>query len=223
LLIGAVVAHIGLVAGCYQPALRDCTITCTGDGQCASGQVCVDGFCAGTNVVRCTEEGQPVIVDAAAVTSDAEEPPADADPNVLCNQGCTKGTCIDGVCTIDCSQAGACQTDVVCPLNLPCHVICGDGACHGKVNCTGAESCRVDCTGELACDDDIQCPSGRDCDVVCSGTGSCKHRTKCSNSCSCDVTCSGTGSCPEASECPEMSCRIGNGCTSQLAGCNTCE
>jgi hypothetical protein len=223
-LIGVVVAHIVLAAGCYDPSLRDCTITCSGSGHCTGDQQCVDGFCAGPNVARCLEQGEAVTVDAAMVTTDAD-PPVDAENamQTLCLQGCTKGTCIDGVCTIDCSQTGSCGSDVACPLNLPCHVICGDGACHGKILCSGALSCQVDCTGAFSCDDEIQCPGGRDCDVVCSGASSCKHRTKCSNSCSCDVSCTGTGSCAEASECPATSCRIGNGCTSQLAGCDTCQ
>lgn len=217
-----VVVHIGLAAGCYEPALTDCMIRCEGPAQCVADQVCLDGFCAAPVVARCTDQGQPVIVDAAAATSDAMPPP-DGDPNALCIQGCSKGTCIDGVCTIDCSEPGTCLTDVVCPMNLPCHVICGDGSCNGKVNCAGAASCAIDCIGDYACDDDISCPSGRPCDVTCSGANSCKHRTKCSNSCSCNVACTGLGSCAEASECPSMTCRIGNGCTSQLAGCNTCE
>jgi hypothetical protein len=36
------------------------------------------------------------------------------------------------------------------------------------------------------------------------------------------VSCTGTGSCAEPSECPEATCRIGNGCTSLLAGCDSC-
>jgi hypothetical protein len=32
-------------AGCYDPALRDCTITCGGSGDCADGQTCAGGYC----------------------------------------------------------------------------------------------------------------------------------------------------------------------------------
>jgi hypothetical protein len=40
-----------VLAGCYDPALRDCKVTCHGAGECASGQVCGnDGFCASPEV-----------------------------------------------------------------------------------------------------------------------------------------------------------------------------
>ncbi|HTJ44541.1 MAG TPA: hypothetical protein VL463_20695 [Kofleriaceae bacterium] len=40
-----------LLAGCYDPRLKDCTVTCHGAGDCASGQVCGnDGFCAAPGV-----------------------------------------------------------------------------------------------------------------------------------------------------------------------------
>jgi hypothetical protein len=217
--VGAVVAHMG--AGCYQPTLRDCTIRCNKPSECLGDQVCLDqGYCAAPNVLRCTDKGEPVIVDASAVTGDAAPDPRDAFE--ICLQGCTRGTCIAGVCTIDCSASGSCSNDVACPANLPCRVICGDLACNSKILCSQAASCTVDCIGTDACHDEIQCPADRPCTVTCSGVDSCEKRTKCSGSCSCDVTCSGAGSCREASECPSSSCRIGNGCTSQLAGCNTC-
>lgn len=206
LVIGMVVAHIG--TGCYQPALRDCAVTCTGVDGCAGNQVCLDGLCAAPNVARCTNDGQPVIIDASPDSS----PMPDAFD--ICTQGCSMGTCIGGVCTIDCSADGACPNDVACPANLPCHVICGDDACGHKVNCTMAASCRVDCNGADSCHDEIQCPNNRECDVSCSGASSCKRRTKCGMSCACDVTCSGVGSCAEASECPASECRVGNGCSS---------
>jgi hypothetical protein len=212
----ALVAHMG----CYDPSLKNCTIECTSAGDCLGDQVCTsDGYCAATNVLRCDGSGQAITVDAAPP---ADGTPIEPDARDLCSQGCPNGTCIAGVCTIDCSQAGSCENDVVCPANLPCHVICGDSSCGHHVNCTMASSCDVECTGEDACNDEIQCPAGRACDVTCSGDGSCKRRTKCDNSCSCDVTCSGVGSCAEASECPDDVCRVGNACSSLPPGCDTC-
>lgn len=219
LLLGLVVAHIGL-AGCYQPALRDCTVQCSEPDQCANDQVCLpDGLCAAANVLRC-DRGEPVITDASMVAGDT----AMADAFDVCTQGCSDGTCIGGVCTIDCSSTGSCQNDIKCPANLPCHVICGDTACGNKIDCTMAASCTVDCVGANACDDEVQCPSNRTCDVTCSGAGACKKRVKCSSSCACNITCSGLGSCIEASECPDSDCRVGNGCTSHDDDdkCDTC-
>ena len=47
----ALAAAVALAAGCYDPALRDCTVTCAGAGDCASGQVCgADHFCAAPSV-----------------------------------------------------------------------------------------------------------------------------------------------------------------------------
>jgi hypothetical protein len=213
LVIGMVVAHIG----CYQPTLRDCTIRCHSPGDCAGDQICLaEGYCAGRNVARCTEDGEPVIIDAAP-----DAPVSTVDARDLCSQGCPNGTCIDGVCTIDCSLPNVCSTDVVCPANLPCHVICGDSSCDHKVNCTLALSCTVDCIGTGACGDEIQC-SSHECNVTCSGPSSCKRRTRCAGSCACDVSCTGTDSCVEASECPSSTCRVGNGCSSIPTGCDDC-
>jgi hypothetical protein len=42
---------IAILSGCYAPDLRDCTVTCSGATDCASGQVCgSDGYCAAEGV-----------------------------------------------------------------------------------------------------------------------------------------------------------------------------
>ncbi len=42
---------IAMLAGCYDPGAVNCTISCEGNGECASGQVCGgDGFCAAPDV-----------------------------------------------------------------------------------------------------------------------------------------------------------------------------
>jgi hypothetical protein len=220
LLVSVVLAH--LAAGCYRPTLRDCTVSCASEADCAGGQQCAGGWCVGTGVDAC-DPGEVLPDGSMATDRDAGADSMLApDARDVCSQGCTAGTCIGGVCTIDCSVPGACPNDVICPINLPCHVICGDSSCGHKVNCTMALGCTVDCIGDLSCADEIQCPSDDTCDVTCSGAGSCKRRTKCANSCACDVTCSGAGSCAEASECPATLCRVGNACSSQPVGCNSC-
>jgi hypothetical protein len=210
------------LAACYDPATRDCTVRCSAPTECASGQHCVGGWCAAASVNSCARppdmspDPNPTDPDAASV----QNPPPDAID--ICEQGCSKGTCINGVCTIDCSAPGSCLTDVICPINLPCHVICGDGSCTHHVNCGMSLACTVECTGDNACGDQIQC-STYPCNVTCTGAGACKRKIACPMSCSCDVTCSGIGSCAEISDCPlDTQCRVGNGCTSQVGGCNTC-
>jgi hypothetical protein len=195
---------------CYHPDVRDCTVQCTAATDCTSGQMCRQGLCAKPEVT-CDGEDAELAPDAPAVTADAREP---------CAHGCTNGTCIDGVCVIDCSDPWSCPHDVRCPANLPCRVVCGYHACGDKIICGLARRCDVQCLGDYSCADEIQCTTS--CDVDCIGTLSCKRRTKCNNACSCDVSCIGVGSCAEASECPEPLCRIGNGCTDVLPGCNTC-
>jgi hypothetical protein len=219
-------AHL-VAAGCYRPTLRDCTVQCAAETDCAGDQHCAAGWCVGAGIETCDSIGGVVTPDGSvAVTTDAGPGQPDAavppDARDICTQGCSMGTCVGGVCTIDCSTPGACPNDVVCPVNLPCHVICGDGSCGHKVNCTMSLECTVDCIGDMACKDEIQC-SHSACEVTCSGTGSCKRRTKCANACACDVTCSGAGSCAEASECPAALCRVGNACSSQPVGCDTCQ
>ena len=44
-------ALVGSLAGCYDPQLEDCTLTCVAGDACADGQVCgADGFCARPSV-----------------------------------------------------------------------------------------------------------------------------------------------------------------------------
>ena len=220
LLAGAVIAHL---AGCYHPNTIDCTVECSAATECTGGQQCHNGWCVSPNV-ECDSGGNPVMIDAAVDGAITQTPDADTTAQQLCAQGCSKGTCdAAGVCVIDCSGHEKCtNTDVQCPANLPCRVLCGAGSCTHKVICTMSSSCDVQCTGDMSCQDEIQCPKNAECDVMCSGTSSCKRRTKCADSCACDVSCTGPLSCMEASECPAMSCRVGNGCSSIPTGCETC-
>ena len=210
--------------GCYDPSVRDCSVTCRSAKECAGGQTCsADGYCVSpTYRGRCERLAQDA---SGSGKQDAHVVDGGDDPAVaLCQQGCTTGTCdAQGVCVIDCSAMGACSaTDVVCPANLPCRVVCGDHACAHHMQCGMATSCEVQCNGAYACGDVIQCPVGR-CSVTCAGDFSCHKNTKCSTSCACDVTCSGSGACGALSECPMMqACVLGRGCSSALAGCDSC-
>jgi len=57
---------LAILSGCYAPDLRDCTVTCGGATECASGQVCgADGFCAAPGVAgTCGAGGVDASVDA---------------------------------------------------------------------------------------------------------------------------------------------------------------
>jgi len=205
------VLGVVLVGGCYNPALRNCTVQCSGPGDCGNGQVCgSDGWCAAADVAgRC---------DPLAAAADAQSAPIDADS--ACLTACTNGTCQRGVCVIDCSVSGSCLTDVLCPAGVPCRVVCGDHACQHRVDCRMASLCVIECSGIGSCADEVRCGT-QHCWISCSGSGSCKH-IRCGDACACDATCSGANACIEASECPQGgACRLGEGCTSS-GSCNTC-
>lgn len=67
-LLAATVAAL-VLASCYAPAVRDCTVSCEAPGDCARGQVCgSDGMCAAPEVAG----------HCAIVAPDAASPPRDA-------------------------------------------------------------------------------------------------------------------------------------------------
>jgi hypothetical protein len=220
ILAGGLLAYLVATAGCYNPELRDCTVQCSAATDCTGGQVCrADGWCAMPGTEECAEGGSDnnVAIDAPNMVG----PDAPAGPTA-CDQGCTNGTCVAGVCVIDCSAPYSCITnDVLCTPGLPCRVVCGDHSCSHKIVCGTATSCEVQCNGDFSCQDEIQCNTNR-CDVDCIGVSSCRRRTRCANACACDASCTGASTCPEISECPASSCRLGNGCTSILTGCDSC-
>lgn len=70
--LARVTAALVLVAGCYSPDLRDCTVSCASSADCAGAQVCSSNhFCAARGM---TCAGGPPI-DAHIATGDA---PTDA-------------------------------------------------------------------------------------------------------------------------------------------------
>ncbi|MBV8759319.1 MAG: hypothetical protein JO257_18675 [Deltaproteobacteria bacterium] len=55
------------LAGCYSPAERDCTVSCSAAKDCIGGQVCgADHYCAAPDVA-----GHCSVADAAPATTDA--------------------------------------------------------------------------------------------------------------------------------------------------------
>ncbi|HUJ62910.1 MAG TPA: hypothetical protein VLX92_30615, partial [Kofleriaceae bacterium] len=68
-------AGVVVLAGCYAPDLRDCTVACSGSGDCASGQVCgSDHLCAAPAIAGTCGRTPPPGVDAHG--SDAPAPDA---------------------------------------------------------------------------------------------------------------------------------------------------
>jgi hypothetical protein len=118
--LAAVVAGL-VLAGCYAPAVRDCTVSCDAPGDCASGQVCgTDRMCAAPGVAgHCAMIAPDAGADAREPRDAAPAPDArpDATPMVrLTVQVMGKGSVVlDGLAT--CSslapQHGICMYDVV--------------------------------------------------------------------------------------------------------------
>ncbi len=67
------------LAACYSPDLADCTVMCTFDEDCASGQHCTDHFCSREGVTCSAEPG----TDAAVVVDTRPEPDAPTTQGVL--------------------------------------------------------------------------------------------------------------------------------------------
>lgn len=61
------VAIAVLLAGCYTPELRDCTVTCAAADDCADGQTCAGGWCTAGE----TCEDEPITADARPDEVDA--------------------------------------------------------------------------------------------------------------------------------------------------------
>lgn len=72
---------LALVAGCYEPELRDCTVACSAETDCASGQVCgTDGMCAAPEIAgQCAN--RPAVVDGG-VGVDGAKPDAKPDASM---------------------------------------------------------------------------------------------------------------------------------------------
>jgi len=49
-----------LLAGCYDPDLRDCAVTCRAQTDCAGDQTCgSDGYCIGPGATACSPDDEP--------------------------------------------------------------------------------------------------------------------------------------------------------------------
>jgi hypothetical protein len=83
-LAAAAIAVAALASGCYQPSLRDCTVTCTGADDCAGDQVCgSDGYCALPEMAgNCGDAGGATADAPAAADADPAAPDAaDGEPD----------------------------------------------------------------------------------------------------------------------------------------------
>ncbi len=167
----------------------------------------------------------------------------DASPAACVEGGATgqcPGNCVGQRCEIDCSAAGSCSANLVCPPGLNCEFKCGVTACSGIV-CEAGSDCDIRCDGALSCGGEVNCKPGSKCDVRCDGQGSCGGLIQCDGECSiecggvsscadvdcrdacaCDVTCT-PNSCGSGAACPlPAACDTGLGCSNSPLCLATC-
>jgi hypothetical protein len=189
------------------------------------------------------DSGEPVLPDGS--TSDSSvNVDAGFDAQGKCLEVCEAGTCDAGTCEIDCAEAGACTTRVVCPPGVACGVTCGTNSCTQGVDCQQATACAIDCDaagscttqgiacsgsacnvqcGASSCTQGIACDAGT-CSLQCTGAGSCTTQAvQCQSSGACTIGCEGASSCAEGVSCDAGSCNIrcaGNSSCQKPVECN---
>jgi hypothetical protein len=93
-------ALLALLAACYEPEARDCTLECEGADECADGQLCdADGFCATPAMAgMCnpnSSAGEPVEVSLeVAIDGDGK---VNVDGVGTCDSKTSEGTCMFSV------------------------------------------------------------------------------------------------------------------------------
>ncbi len=118
-------ALVAVVAGCYDPAIRDCAVPCAIGAACAGGQVCgAEGYCAGPTVSCAASDARGVdarLTPPDARGLDARPPdarPPDAAPRmgtlriVIVKRGAVAIAPIGAVCVASGGQGKTCDLDV---------------------------------------------------------------------------------------------------------------
>ena len=175
------------------------------------------------------------IPDAGNPRPDLGRADATTDTRPPCPAACT--SCADGPCELDCSGPGGC----VCPEGWDCNVNCDkDTLCKGKIDCTKATACTVNCK-HTSCSGGIDCPPSGPCTIVCKqssctdkiscGKGpctitcqqtACAKDIDCGSSCACNVFCD-VDACGGSVTCSRAACKADTGCALTPASpCNQC-
>ena len=168
-LLALAIPTIGLVAcGEDTPA----QVSCTEDGQCASGQVCISGVCG---TVPCTATGDCASTQvcllslAEPVCGPAECGCLDEDTCQPCPEG---AMCVDGQCVEQPPETTVCTDDAGCPEGL----FCDGGVCVEGAACEAPE----DCGDDEVCDAGSCRPCEADeCEEVDCTTAGCEEGMVC--------------------------------------------
>ncbi len=94
-----------MTAGCYDPTLAECKVTCAADGDCAGDQTCGSGgLCVGAGVSTCAAEQPdagpaPTTVMLHVMVEGKGSVQVDASPLMICGAFGNGGDCMFGVKT----------------------------------------------------------------------------------------------------------------------------
>lgn len=205
---------------------------CTGSGECAIDQVCVEGLC---QVVECSLAAGAELCpsDAVCVGTICRFAP-DCATDAECAD--TLGMCVDGRCAPGCETNGecggrrttacvdttcvyACSSDAQCDATETCiEGYCLPNECSG----TGIEGCpdgeRCDGSGRCepytACDDESDCAGNEYCDAgICEPLVPCISDLNCGEAEICDGGfCRGADTCESNDECGDDESCVGGLC-----------
>ncbi len=137
-------AIVALAAGCYNPDLRDCAVTCTAQTGCADGEVCgADGLCSGPGVT-CNHEA----IDAANhATVDAHETPDATVVDVSLHLMIMGSGRVIVNTTLTCDSQGSQNGN--CTFSVPAHVASNLFAMAEQANHPFMMWSGTGCTGSL--------------------------------------------------------------------------
>ena len=185
----------------------------------------INADCTDLGDGRVCSEGLCVIPGGTMKDAAAGDGPRDAfvlDAPAVCPAQCTTCNLEKKECAIDCendTDPATCTNNIKCPAGYSCNIKCNTASsCRAGVDCTAATGCKIDCAGFGSCRN-LAC-SGGACDIICSGAQSCVG-VACNQSCACGVKCDIGSNCFNVT-CSKQACDIGQGCSTQPTGCNTC-
>jgi hypothetical protein len=180
--------------------------TCSVDGDCLTGDSCVDGVCCSTpscgTCEACNVSGHQGTC--------SEVPAGAADPHGRCTASppcgfigtCDgAGACQNASATTSCGTA-SCMNATVTPLGF-CN---GDGTCKqtpvgcGAYMCAATAACLTTCAGNGDCAPGYSCANGS-CTNLTPNGGSCTDGTQCISGHCVESVCCGASNCPACSSC----------------------
>ena len=193
-------------------------VECNVDGDCASGEVCVDNVCVPD--VECNVDADCAAGEICVVNVCAPDVECSIDQDCAAGESCIANECVPGV---ECNVDADCDAGEVC-LNNDC---VPDVECNVDADCNSGEVCVSNmCVPDVECNVDGDCASGEVCvsdvcvpDVECNVDGDCSAGEVCfANECVPDVECNIDADCSAGEVCvanvcvPDVECNVDADC-----------